>query len=661
MRTGIAAVALAITLPAAAPALASPPPASAFAMLPEMSMVVLSPDGQKVAWANDPGGRPVVMVFDLASGRDLKRLNPTNARVRGLDWADDRTLVISISRSLTQAGSTVAEKRYEFLRFLAIDVTGKGEARSLLMEHPSRELVTGAYLEHLHPGKPGTVVMSTWNFSATARREELGSRVTGGRKDEGYELSLFEVNLANGNGRLIESGSAFTDDWVLDAKGAAVARIDWHPDQSTLTILTKDGNGWKKIYEARQDYELDLVGLSADGRTLLARSTMGLDRFRIWGIPLAGGQFSVIYEDAEHDVTGIVRDRFTGAPAGYAIGGPDPTVHWIDAKIASIQKAVAKSFPDHETTLLDRSQDYQRVVVRTQTAASPPVFYLVDFARGAADIIGEAYPGLADVPLGELQATSYRSRDGLDIPAYLTLPPGREAKALPLVVLPHGGPHARDDTGFDWWTQFLATRGYAVLQPQFRGSWGFGAQLFRAGQRQWGRAMQDDISDGVRHLVERGIADPERVCIMGGSYGGYAALAGAAFTPDLYACAVSVNGLADIPQFLGFVREKSGDDSASYRYWRDMVGEPSDDDVARFSPARAIDAIRTPILLVHGTSDTVVPFSQSANFARLLAQHGKHHELLRLEGEDHWLSTGAARLQLLQAVEPFLASHLQTR
>ena len=175
--SGLAIALVLLCFPAAAA-----PPASAFAALPEMSMVRLSPNGQRVAWANDPGGVPLVVVFELATGKDLKRLQPSNSRVRDLDWADDRTLIISVSRSLTSAGTTVREETYEFERYLALDVEdASGEARSLLMEHPERELVTGASLERLHPAKAGTVIMSTLQFAETAFRSEMGSRISGGR------------------------------------------------------------------------------------------------------------------------------------------------------------------------------------------------------------------------------------------------------------------------------------------------------------------------------------------------------------------------------------------------------------------------------------------------------------------------------------------------
>lgn len=660
MKAIAVATLVAISASFATGAASAPPPASAFAALPEMSFVRLSPNGQRVAWANDAGGSPIVVVFDVAAGKDLKRISPPNSRVRDLDWADDRTLIISVSRTLTAAKSTLREETYEFERYLAIDVEDpKGAARSLLMEHPDRELVTSASLERVHPEKPGTVIMSTYQYSETSHRGAIDSRISGGRKDSGWELTLFEVDLASGKGRALESGSVNTRDWILDAAGRPVARTENDPESRRFSILAKQGASWKTIFSEDIDYEFDVLGLSADGGSLLIRSPRGTERFKIWSLPLTGGALAPVYEDPDFDVNSVRFDRFTAQPVGYWIGGPDPRVVWTDPKMESIQKAVSKAFAGKSTAVFDRSSDYKHIIAEVESNASPPVYYLIDFNKGAADIIGEAYPSLADVPLGKVESTSYKSADGIEVPAYLTLPPGLEAKALPLVVFPHGGPYARDTADFDWWVQFLATRGYAVLQPQFRGSWGFGADLFRAGHRQWGRGMQDDITAGVHELVEKGIADPKRVCIVGASYGGYAALAGAAFTPDAYACAVSVNGIADIPQMAGFIRERGGDDSQAYRSWQDLIGNPSDQDLIAFSPSRAVEAIRAPILLIHATNDTVVPPSQSRIFADLLRKKGKGVELIELPGEDHWLSTGQSRLAVLDALDRFLAANLR--
>jgi dipeptidyl aminopeptidase/acylaminoacyl peptidase len=272
--------------------------------------------------------------------------------------------------------------------------------------------------------------------------------------------------------------------------------------------------------------------------------------------------------------------------------------------------------------------------------------------------VGDEYPALADAPLGEVRSLSYKARDGTSIPAYLTLPPGAAQKNLPLVVLPHGGPEARDEYEFQWWPQFLATRGYAVLQPQFRGSTGYGDAFRRAGYGQWGGLMQDDVTDGVKAMIEQGIADPKRVCIVGASYGGYAALAGAAFTPDLYRCAVSVSGVSDLPAMLGTERTQSGDESNSVAYWKESIGSPYDKNVIERSPARAAQQVRIPILLIHGLDDTVVPIAQSETMARELDKAGKPYSFVKLTGEDHWMSRAETRLEIMKEIEKFLGSNL---
>jgi dipeptidyl aminopeptidase/acylaminoacyl peptidase len=291
---------------------------------------------------------------------------------------------------------------------------------------------------------------------------------------------------------------------------------------------------------------------------------------------------------------------------------------------------------------------------------NPVVYYLVDFSRGTADVVGDHYPALEKVKHGEVRALTYKARDGYDIPAYLTLPPDAPNEKLPLVVMPHGGPESRDETEFDPFAQFLASRGYAVLQPQFRGSTGFGEAHRLAGYQQWGGLMQDDVSDGVKALVEQGLADPRRVCIIGLSYGGYAALAGAVFTPELYACAASINGVSDLPAMLGHVAKKHGKESDSLNYWRRHIGGAATDaHVVARSPARGAQHVRAPILLIHGADDTIVPMSQSEAMARALKDVGKPHTLVKLAGEDHWLSRSETRTRVLKELEAFLAAHLQ--
>jgi dipeptidyl aminopeptidase/acylaminoacyl peptidase len=301
------------------------------------------------------------------------------------------------------------------------------------------------------------------------------------------------------------------------------------------------------------------------------------------------------------------------------------------------------------------------VITQVETPSSPPVYYLVDFAAKKADIVGEAYPALANAKLGEVRMLTYKARDGADVPAYLTLPPGSSGKNLPLIMLPHGGPESRDDYEFNWLPQFLATRGYAVLQPQFRGSTGFGESWRKAGYRQWGLLMQDDVTDGVKAMIEQGIADAKRVCIVGWSYGGYAALAGAAFTPDLYRCVVSINGVSDLPEMLNYdrLRAVDGDESDSVAYWRNHIGSSTDRAVVEKSPARAAMNVKAPVLLLTATNDTVVPSSQSTMMAHALSTFDKPATLVQIKGDDHWLSQTTTRLQVLKETEKFLQTHLQ--
>jgi len=293
------------------------------------------------------------------------------------------------------------------------------------------------------------------------------------------------------------------------------------------------------------------------------------------------------------------------------------------------------------------------------TPSTPPVYYLVDFAKGTADIAGEAYPSLAQVPMGELEVISYKARDGVEIPAYVTLPPSAPKQPLPMIVLPHGGPAARDYPEFDYLAQFLATRGYVVLQPQFRGSTGFGEAFRQAGYRQWGLLMQDDITDGVRAMIERKIADPSRVCIVGASYGGYAALAGVTYTNSLYRCAASISGVSDLPKLIQTQTAQYGDESDAAGDLRDLIGSPLSSNVINRSPARAAVNVTANVLLIHGIDDSVVPFEQSELMDKALKSAGRPSTLITLKGEDHWLSRSETRTQVLIELEKFLAENLK--
>jgi dipeptidyl aminopeptidase/acylaminoacyl peptidase len=275
--------------------------------------------------------------------------------------------------------------------------------------------------------------------------------------------------------------------------------------------------------------------------------------------------------------------------------------------------------------------------------------------------LGARHPLIPAGVIGPVKAFTFQSRDGLAIPAYLTTPAGASGAKMPLVVFPHGGPASRDDAGFDLWVQFMVSRGYAVFQPQFRGSSGFGARHEAAGRFKWGLEMQDDITDGVKFLIANGTADASKICIFGWSYGGYAAMAGLAFTPELYKCGVAGAGISDLLLLVGDLKKESTTVHLGGKYWLDAVGDPHSDNerLVATSPARHVERIRAPLLLIHGKDDTTVPFRQSEVMASAMRNAGKDVQLIALEGGDHSLNDDRTSRRMLRELEVFLAKHLK--
>jgi dipeptidyl aminopeptidase/acylaminoacyl peptidase len=316
--------------------------------------------------------------------------------------------------------------------------------------------------------------------------------------------------------------------------------------------------------------------------------------------------------------------------------------------------ATRKAFPGLTVRLSDWNEAFNKFLVECSGPGEPDGWWLVDLTTGKADPIGLAYT-IAAKDVGPMRMLRYKAGDGLDMAGVLTLPPDRPARNLPLVMLPHGGPHSHDYPVFDWWAQAYASRGYVVFQPNFRGSTGSGSDFERAGWGEWGRKMQTDISDGLAELVKQGIADPKRVCIVGASYGGYAALVGVTIQQGLYRCAVSVAGIGDIPKMLrDDIRESGGNDTLR-RALKRNVGNGSD--MQQVSPVTFANRADAPILLIHGKDDIVVPFSQSTDMLNALKRAGKPAELVTLAGEDHWLSRSETRLAMLKAAVAFVEQH----
>jgi dienelactone hydrolase len=469
------------------------------------------------------------------------------------------------------------------------------------------------------------------------------------------ETAVLRVDLATGAVSRIWSSTALRLQYFVDAAGEVVAEQTYDEAQHWSLRARVGGGQMQEVIGGTSEFETPtFAGYGPDADTLLVEQLE--DDHPVWrllslkdgtlGAPMKErALMSDPLEDLYHErMIGGVRDR--DYPE-YTFLDPGMQRHWDE---------VTHAFPGQHVELVSYDSDFQKLIVRVVAPPRGLIYELLDMQAHTAAGLGEVYKG-AGPPL-EVQRISYAAADGFQVPAYLTLPRDRAMKDLPLIVLPHGGPDLHDTAEFDWWSQALADQGYAVLRPNFRGS-NLTPRFEAAGFGQWGRKMQTDLSDGVRDLVKQGIVDPKRVCIVGASYGGYAALAGVALEPGVYQCAVSYAGISDISRLLSFIESHSIVNRIALRRTTRFMGVSGSRDPAvdAISPIKHLDAINVPVLLIHGKDDSVVPFEQSQVMYDAMHQAKKDVQLVELKAEDHWLSRSETRLQMLKASVAFLREH----
>ena len=632
-------------------------PLEAYGKLPTMSQVVISPDGTKIAFVQPVDGKQAVVVDQISPAAALAALPGTGQKVRSLIWADPTRLLVVKSQTSFADGVEVARPgegqgtRAEWFMVQSLDVV-KRKTMALLnqdMDNTATTKIRGIGTMNVIGGDPlprqvkghATVFMVGTAFF-----------------DSQGVPALISESLDDDRETVVEHATGGQDrDWFVDAQGNVLARITYDEVSHMFSVRLKRAGAWTDAYavEALNDVP-SVAGLSPDGSALILEimSDKGVE-YR--PLPLADGALGAPIADYD-GLSGLFSDPVTQRIIGGATIAMEPDYVFFDAKDKAAWKAVIDTFPGEDVEPVSWSADHSKFVVKVTGLVHGIVYDLVDLEAHKAMGIGQAYDDLKPDDLAEVHLATYPAADGRAIQSFLTLPAGRDPKGLPLVVLPHGGPAARDDAGFDWWAQALASRGYAVLQPQFRGSAGFDRELETAGYGEWGRKMQSDLSDGVRALAAKGIIDPKRVCIVGASYGGYAALAGVTLEQGVYRCAVAVAGVSDLHKFIGG-RYVDASRSSSVRYWDRFVGarDPSDPVLDQISPAKHADKVSVPVLLIHGRDDTVVPFEQSDRMAAAMKDAGKPVQFVILQSEDHWLSREATRTQMLQATVSFLEAN----
>ncbi|MCS7080711.1 MAG: prolyl oligopeptidase family serine peptidase [Chloracidobacterium sp.] len=476
---------------------------------------------------------------------------------------------------------------------------------------------------------------------------------------------VYQLNLTTGERTLIRQNKEQISSWFFDEAGTLRLALRIAPNGDT-EVLRVDADRMVKVYSCSVFELVTLLRMHPDGRRVYMTTNRGKDvdltRLTLFD-PVSGKE-----ELVESDPLGRVdfgRAMFSDATndlVATVYVDERPRVYWRDKTYEHDYRWLQKRLPGKNVVFSSGTRDERLWLVTATSDTEPGETYLFDRRTKRLTLQYRLYEKLDRRHLAPMKAIRYSSSDGLEIPAYLTLPKGVSARNLPLVVLPHGGPWARDVWGYNREAQFLANRGYAVLQPNFRASTGYGKKFLNAGNGQWGDLMQDDLTWGVKHLVAEGVADPQRVGIMGGSYGGYAALAGVAFTPKLYAAAVAlvapsnlITLLETIPPYWEAVR----------RVFHTRIGDPSKpEDRARMerqSPLNAADRIETPLMIVQGANDPRVKKSEADQIVVALRDRGFPVEYLCAPDEGHGFARPVNSMAFYAAAERFLAAHLKGR
>jgi dipeptidyl aminopeptidase/acylaminoacyl peptidase len=610
--------------------LAAPPPASAFGRIPAVVDAEISPNGRHVAILGGAADRRVISIATI-DAQTMPRLDLGDVETVSLRWAGNDHVLATIAFWQKEGPKTA----YRVERHITVNTQAQAVARFL---------DTGTNGAWYSVGQPLLTVTS----EASPRAVVMDLAGLGG----GGTYGIWLVDPATGKGKLLERGDDDTYAFDVDRSGEPRVRIDndrvrfWArpKGRSQWMAAIPDGEGREKTRFLGYTEPDDGVYLQKDDKIFVRK--------------LADGSLTPFADGGE--TTGLIWDMGRNTAVGTVTTAEKPTITWIDKEVGAAHGVLARAFKGQHVDFGSWSEDRTRFVARVTAPGTAPVWYLYDRPRKEVSMLAEEYPELKGAPLGATRWITYKARDGLEIPAYFTLPPGAPAAGgkLPLVVLPHGGPHARDAFDFDYMVQFLATRGYAVLQPQFRGSAGFGEKFVEAGNGEWAGKMQTDLLDGIETLADAGDIDPKRVCIAGASFGGYAALAGVALHPDHYRCAVSIAGIADLGQLLLEDGRVYGRDSDAMDGLKKQLGGATRAALEAGSPGRHAAKVRAPVLLIHGDRDTVVSVAQSERMAGALKAAGKPYELVVLEGENHYLAQSAHRTRALEAMERFLAKNL---
>lgn len=607
---------------------------------PEISGAQLSPDGKFIAFIKPFKETRNIWVKRTGEPFSAARLvtNDTKRPIPGFFWSRDGRFLLFVQ---DQGGD-------ENYNVYAVDpAAAKGSGP----EVPSaRNLTEAKAVRALIYGIP---------------KSDPDSLFVGINDRDAAWHDLYQVQISTGKRTLLRKNTEKVSGWVFDLKDQLrlATRV---ADNGDTEVLRVDADGLKKVYSCSVFESCGPVRFHADNRRVYMVTDKGesVDRQALALFDPASGKEEKVESDPEGRVdfgSAQFSDRTDELIATVYVD-ERTRVYWKNREWQADYEFLKSKFPGREIGIGSGTTDESLMLVSVSSDTEPGESHLFDRKKRQLTFQYRVYEALPREALAPMEAVRYPSSDGLEIPAYLTLPKGVPAKNLPLVVFPHGGPWARDVWGYDSFAQFLANRGYAVLQPNFRGSTGYGKKFLNAGNKKWGETMQDDLTWGVRYLVGKGIADPKRVGIMGGSYGGYATLAGLAFTPDVYTCGVSIVGPSNLLTLLETIPPYW---EAARTLFHERMGNPATPEgkalLERQSPLNSASRIKVPLLVIQGANDPRVKKAESDQIVIALRERKLAVEYLVAPDEGHGFARPINNLATYSQAEKFLATHLGGR
>ena len=589
---------------------------------PEKSSFSISPNGNYIAYMKPWKTRMNVFVMEIITKKETRLTSSQERGIYGFTWLTNKRI-----------GYVKDEGGNENTHFYAVNTDMSNEIDLTPFENVQTRIIDDL-------------------------EDDPNHIIIGLNKRNPQIHDPYRINVNDGKMELIAENPGNISEWMTDHDGKLRLATTSDGVNTSLLYREKESDEFKLILTTDFKVSISPLFFTFDNKNLYVASNRGRDKTAIFEFDLSKSKEGrLIFEHNEVDVSGLMFSRKRKVLTGVNYTVAKNEMIFFDKWREDIQQKLDKKLPGYEVAITSFSKDETKAVVVTYSDKSRGTYYHYDVDKNKLIELGEVSPWLNEENMSEMKPVKYMSRDGLTINGYLTLPKGTNGKNLPVVVNPHGGPWARDNWGYKSEIQFLANRGFAVFQMNFRGSTGYGREFWEKSFKEWGKSMQDDITDGVNWLIDEGIADPDRIAIYGASYGGYATLAGLAFTPDLYTCGVDYVGVSSLFTFMENMPP----------YWElyrsmmyEMVGHPEKDKelLAASSPLLHIDKIKAPIFIAQGANDPRVVKAESDQIVEALKNAGIDVPYMVKDNEGHGFYNEENQFDFYREMEKFLTKHI---